>query len=581
MRPSKTAAADDLLDCHDIPCFQSSVEPKHLFIDDYITMYEVLMMFELTTENLCTRVVLPLVTKRRSRQVSPTKKTVLYLPCVLAVISLSACFDDEGVSSVSSRPQWTVETLPADSIFEDEPMLEVARQLPSFGGFYFNDQDQIVVALTDVNDLARAQSIIEPMLGVHRPKGYLSKKVDYSFLELARYRTVLRQYVFGIDGVATLGVNESDNRVKIGIANLLVLPRLLELLIEHNIPAAAVIFPEVRVPSFRSDSLRGVNPSGTVQGGWQIQNASLEVCSVGFPARRASNGAAVFVTASHCTTTVHGYDGGALKQPWYNSSYQTIGVELLDPPTWTCGFPSDDCRHSDAALISAGVPIELGVIARTTTSSGCEDCEAGVIIDATYPKLRITSRYNHVFQNETLHKIGRRSGWTYGSVEDTCDDIETGGWVQQCSDRVDFALLGTDSGSPVFYYNGNGTVELRGIAFASAPDWDFIWADAWISDLNQIEKDLGALIVHGVNASIGGSTSVPEDALCSWTAEFDGGRAPYSITWQRDWPVVGTGETYTANTGFSSFSLTLTVTDADNNTAQDAVYVSVGGGSCF
>jgi hypothetical protein len=122
-----------------------------------------------------------------------------------------ACMDiEEDPSGSGVERQWTVATIPVEQVFEDEPMMHVARNLPTFGGFYFTDQDQIEVALTNVADLGKAIALIAPLLGSHEPTGgYVAKQVSHTFLELARYRTVLRGRVFraGTD-VISLGVKE-------------------------------------------------------------------------------------------------------------------------------------------------------------------------------------------------------------------------------------------------------------------------------------------------------------------------------------------------------------------------------------
>jgi hypothetical protein len=120
-----------------------------------------------------------------------------------------------------------VTTLPDDSIDEHPDMLAIAREMPEFGGFYFNDRGDLEVALTNTSRLADATSRIRPLLGIHRTaRGivdrttarFVARSVQYTFLELARYRTVLRRYVFSIPEVVSLDLSESDNRVKIGIA---------------------------------------------------------------------------------------------------------------------------------------------------------------------------------------------------------------------------------------------------------------------------------------------------------------------------------------------------------------------------
>jgi hypothetical protein len=112
-------------------------------------------------------------------------------------------------------------------------------------------------------------------------------------------------------------------------------------------------------------------------------------------------------------------------------------------------------------------------------------------VDSQQPTLLITERFNHTFENETLHKIGRSTGWTYGGVESTCDDhMSDAGVVVKCTDRVDYSRASGDSGAPVFTPLTDGTIELRGINLGHWCDV-FGACDGVMSDLHQIELDLG------------------------------------------------------------------------------------------
>lgn len=84
------------------------------------------------------------------------------------------------------RARWTLATLPQVEVFEDEPMIAIARELPTFGGFWFSNDDAIVVGLTKVGDLERAIELIKPWLGAHKPtRGYVALQVEYPFIQLA------------------------------------------------------------------------------------------------------------------------------------------------------------------------------------------------------------------------------------------------------------------------------------------------------------------------------------------------------------------------------------------------------------
>ena len=98
------------------------------------------------------------------------------------------------------------------------------------------------------------------------------------------------------------------------------------------------------------------------------------------------------------------------------------------------------CRNSDAALIKASIPIQFGTLVRTTSSSNCEACATDLTVNHSSPTLLVTSSWTSVIENETLHKMGSTTGWTYGAVEDKCADYSTSGWIKLCADRVDFSI---------------------------------------------------------------------------------------------------------------------------------------------
>lgn len=503
---------------------------------------------------------------------------------VLTVLVISGCVEDTPTTS-SEQPTRSISSIlgtlpiPIDSVFEDEPMMAVARELPTtFGGFWYNEQKQIVVGLTNSHDLEAAERLIRPWLGANEPTEFIAEAVDYTFLELAAYRTLLRRRVFRIPGVVALGVNEADNRVKVALAERASEGMVRDLLEQLDIPSEMVMFTSMPYPTEAVLELTDAHPDGKIQGGWQIERTGYGTCTLGFSALDPSDGySPVFVTNTHCTESIAAFDGGSMWQPAYLGS--SIGEEILDPTPHTCGYPGfeDDCRHADAALFSADVDIQLGTIVRTTTSSGCDQCSAGIVVDTANPSIAITGRLDNVFENETLQKVGRTTGWTYGAVEDTCDDVEMNDLVRQCSDRVDFSAGPGDSGSPVFDLKLNGTAEIRGILFGEI---GFPYNDAWISDLNQIEKDLGYLWIWEptISATIGGPDLVPPSAVCEWDGTYQG-RPPFTFEWRRDGLLVSTGFSYsTTDTGTTGFQLSFEVTDALSNTDTDYLWVDIDSG---
>jgi hypothetical protein len=81
-------------------------------------------------------------------------------------------------------------------------MISVAKALPTtFGGFWYDDEGRVVVGLTDPSALRAAIRLIRPWLGESQPTSFVAQTVQYPFLQLAAYRTLLRREVFSVQGV--------------------------------------------------------------------------------------------------------------------------------------------------------------------------------------------------------------------------------------------------------------------------------------------------------------------------------------------------------------------------------------------
>lgn len=441
---------------------------------------------------------------------------------LLVMLTAFACSDQHPTESAtppqSPQAQQSASAIQIDSLGESPLLLAVAREVPEFAGLYFDDQGELVVALTDVARLADAESAIRSHLDTHRTAHgmvdratarFVARAVEYPFLELARHRELLRQNVFAIPGVVSLGVKESENRIVVGVSDPGTMAQVRDLLPKLGVPAEEMSIQQVPRPVATSHTL--ASSMGNIQGGWEIGlTIPFGVCTLGFPARRTIDGSPVFVTNSHCTTVQHGFDGDASFQAGIH-----IGNEILDPNGEPCLF--ETCRNADAALFSPTVPIQLGSIVRTTASSGCEACVAPLTVDHTNPTFQIVGQSGVIIENVTLHKVGRTTGWTYGGVEDTCSDYSIDGWIRLCSDRVDYSTDHGDSGAPVFSLNADGTVILRGISFGYQ-GWPY--SDALMSNIGQVQKDLGGLLTYDPgppSVSIIGPTEVLAGAFCRWS----------------------------------------------------------------
>ena len=106
----------------------------------------------------------------------------------------------------------------------------------------------------------------------------------------------------------------------------------------------------------------------------------------------------------------------------------------------------------------------------------------------------ITAEGSAVF-GQQVHKIGRTTGWTRGSVRGTCVNTNVDGTniTQLCQTWVSARAGPGDSGSPVFRRQGTGSnVTLLGILWGGTilPDGSSLYI---YSPISNIEAELGAL----------------------------------------------------------------------------------------
>ena len=336
-----------------------------------------------------------------------------------------------------------------------------------------------------------------------------------------------------------------------------------------------------------------------VRGGTQIKMETPEgvgwgPCTLGFSATRVrGSGAAAdaFITNSHCTNEIARLDGTPIFQSEHLPDHY-IGVELDDPGTHTCLARSlgYGCRYSDAALFEYAddVDFEVGRIGRTTWRSTNPTRSGSIIINGSDPYFEVFWTDKYPSHGETVHKVGRTTGWTSGPVTNTCTVLR---WVAGRKLLCQYAFRGHvnygDSGSPVFKWDGetrppgppvrsNGGGEtLTGIVWGAADSLETGgFAITVLSPLGGVEKDLGPFDVlrEDLSATISGPMILEPGETGTWWGSASGGTSPYSYEWSG--VLSGTGSSITGEI-WSSGSLDLTVTDAEGTEVSTHVIVCV------
>jgi hypothetical protein len=288
--------------------------------------------------------------------------------------------------------------------------------------------------------------------------------------------------VMALRGTVFADHDEVGNRLVFGVENALAGRAVRGTLARMGVSNADYVV-ESTEPIYQLATLR--DRWRPTQAGIQIHFGQY-VCTMGFNVDHA--GGRSFITNSHCTNKQGGTEGTEYYQPTSTADPTVIGIEADDPTYFRGGVcpRGRQCRYSDAArvLYSSSVGSSRGVISRTTgENNGSLDVSGEFTITA---QDNSTTRYSG-----TLHKVGRTTGWSSGSVSSTCATINVSGSniTQLCQTRVNGTVAGGDSGSPVFRITSGDNVTLVGILWGgSSTGSSFIF-----SPLKNIRDELGSM----------------------------------------------------------------------------------------
>ncbi|HEX2092955.1 MAG TPA: hypothetical protein VHG28_11155 [Longimicrobiaceae bacterium] len=376
----------------------------------------------------------------------------------------------------------------------DDRFAGLNRQVPGFGGYFYDADGNLNVYLTDPSQRGNAEAALASVLreprAAARGKGSAApamvvRQGQYEFRQLQGWHERLPA-VLALSGVVFTDIDEATNRLRIGVESAAVRPEVEARLASLGVPAAAVVVSETEPIRFLATLRDYVRP---VEGAMQIAFGSY-LCTMG--ANVYSGSTRSYITNSHCTNTQGGVESTAHYAPTTASSSYRIGTEVADPTYWTGGScpAGRRCRYSDSSRgnYTSTATSNFGKIARTTsygtTSAG------SITIDAANPRFSITAEKANPVVGEYLDKIGRTTGWTYGRVSSTCANVNVSGSdiTQLCQNIVGAAVNSGDSGSPVFYWSGSGgNVTFYGLLWGGSTT-QFVF-----SSMANIERELGAL----------------------------------------------------------------------------------------
>jgi hypothetical protein len=228
----------------------------------------------------------------------------------------------------------------------DDPVA-LARQVPGFGGFFYDEAGVPTIYLKEVGHRTGAERALQPFLAAQgmAASALQVRKADFDWASLERWQTAASTEALSLRGTVYVDADESRNRVKIGVERGTPAGQVKAALARMGVPASAAVIEEVE-PITNAATLRDrIRP---VQGGLQINFPGF-LCTLGFNARRGTQRS--FITNSHCTEEQGGNQSTPYWQPSQTSAPTRIATEVHDPGyTQGNGCPAGRrCRRSDAA----------------------------------------------------------------------------------------------------------------------------------------------------------------------------------------------------------------------------------------
>jgi hypothetical protein len=365
---------------------------------------------------------------------------------------------------------------------------ELERTVPGFGGFYLDASGTPTIYLTRGSARANAERALGGYLTA-RGLGVAALRVQearYGWQQLEGWQAAATSAAFESRGAVFVDNDETSNRIRIGVSDLSSMGEVKAAVARSGLPDEAVIIQRAE-PIVMVATLQDV-VDRPVRAGVQINFPGF-LCSVGFNA--VSGGQNSMITASHCTTTQGGVESTPYWQPLQSVAPTQIATEVADPVYFRNqnGCPEGPplpLQRRVALVYINGVAPALGVIAATSGANN-----NSLTINGSF-SITADDLTNNVAVGATVHKVGRTTGWTSGTMTNKCVNTGVSGSniVQLCQNFVTAGVAGGDSGSDVFTVVSGSSVRLEGVLWGGGGG-QFVF-----SPLKNVVQELGALQTH-------------------------------------------------------------------------------------
>lgn len=184
--------------------------------------------------------------------------SIAFLVAMTAWSCSSSTSADTDDWSPSDQPYASAKmiSVASDSLFD------LAQQIPGFGGVFINDSDQLSIYLTDpagqkeqavgvFSDSELITNVIDDL----QSQGYSASVEDmevlqgqYTFNELYNWKSEMNSEVLSMEGIYSIGVDQSRNKVSVGVKDKAVKETVVMELDRLNVSDDAVVFYQMTPP---------------------------------------------------------------------------------------------------------------------------------------------------------------------------------------------------------------------------------------------------------------------------------------------------------------------------------------------
>jgi hypothetical protein len=351
--------------------------------------------------------------------------------------------------------------------WEDE-QLRIEAELPGFGGMAIDPNGRVVINILPGVDVATARDRVRSGLerrgqiaaarALEREHDVRIQPASYAFSQLVNWKDEIST-LRGLAGVHGIDADELANRVTMMIAPSSDEEAVREQVARAGVPISAIRFYKT-ASAVTAASLRDrFRPTG---GGIQIRNSIGQRCTLGFnvttwPAQQPG-----LLTASHCASGSFG--AGSVGESVYQNSVVSgdlVGSISTNPAfnltAAACGSFSL-CANADAMFVSYGSGVSWSKRVAFTASMAVNYNSNGSISQTGWWTNVVAA--GSVFQGQSVDKMGRTTGWSRGTVSNTCVNGDVSSTYRiLCSHTVTGSRVGQgDSGAPVFIPPASGQI---------------------------------------------------------------------------------------------------------------------------